>query len=104
LQVVGIIENMSGMSCPHCGKKIDLFSEGGGERAAGELGVPFLGRIPIDPRIVKSGDGGKPFVLSQPDSAAARAFETVVEKILEQDESLANDEVPEEEVPSLQSS
>lgn len=82
LKIVGIIENMSGLTCPHCGKGIDLFSEGGGEKAAKELGVPFLGRIPIDPRIVKSGDDGKPFILSQPDSEAAKAFHGVVEKIL----------------------
>ncbi|MFQ5884954.1 MAG: P-loop NTPase [Thermoplasmata archaeon] len=74
LRIVGIIENMSGLTCPHCGKGIDLFSEGGGERAARELGEPFLRRIPIDPRIVKSGDDGKPFILSQPDSDAAKAF------------------------------
>lgn len=87
LKVVGIIENMSGMTCPHCGKKINLFSEGGGERAAMELGVPFLGRIPIDPRIVESGDSGKPFALSQPDSEAAKAFDAVVDRILEQDQA-----------------
>jgi ATP-binding protein involved in chromosome partitioning len=85
LRVVGFIENMSGMKCPHCGGKIDLFSEGGGERAARELGVPFLGRIPIDPRIVKSGDDGRPFILSEPDSDAAKAFEQIVENILNQD-------------------
>jgi len=82
LRIVGFIENMSGMKCPHCGEKIDLFGEGGGERAAKELGVPFLGRIPVDPRIVKSGDDGKPFILSEPDSDAAKAFEQIVEKII----------------------
>lgn len=84
LKIIGIIENMSGLTCPHCGGKIDLFSEGGGEKAARELGVPFLGRVPIDPRIVKSGDDGKPFILGQPDSEAAKAFQEVVEKILGQ--------------------
>ena len=60
---IGIIENMSGFKCPHCGKEIELFKIGGAEKAANELGVRFLGRIPFDPGIVNSGDSGKPFVL-----------------------------------------
>ncbi|MGB6864399.1 MAG: Mrp/NBP35 family ATP-binding protein [Candidatus Aminicenantaceae bacterium] len=82
LQVIGIIENMSGMVCPHCGKRIDLFKEGGGNKAALELGVPFLGKIPLDPKIVISGDEGKPFVASQPESEAGKAFMNIVENIL----------------------
>lgn len=82
LKVFGIIENMSGMVCPHCGGKIDLFKVGGGERAALELGVPFLGRIPIDPQIVLLGDEGKPFVMARPDSEASQAFMKIVEKII----------------------
>jgi Mrp family chromosome partitioning ATPase len=83
LRVVGIIENMSGLTCPHCGKEIDLFKEGGGERAAKEMGVPFLGRIPVHPHIVESGDTGKPFVLSHPKSEASKAFAQIAEKIIE---------------------
>lgn len=82
LPVVGIVENMSGLRCPHCGKNIDLFKEGGGERAAEEMGVPFLGRIPIDPEIVRTGDSGQPFVLSRPDSEATQAFKRVVREII----------------------
>ena len=82
LKVLGIIENMSGMDCPHCGKRIGLFKEGGGNKAALELGVPFLGKIPIDPQIVISGDEGKPFVASQPESEASRAFLNIVEIIM----------------------
>jgi ATP-binding protein involved in chromosome partitioning len=82
LRVLGIIENMSGLICPHCGRRIDLFKTGGGERAAAELGVPFLGRIPIDPQIVVSGDEGKPFADVQKDSEASRAFREIVDKIL----------------------
>jgi len=81
LPVVGIIENMSGMECPHCGKSIPVFKVGGGENAARELGLPFLGRIPLDPRIVVGGDAGKPFVLEHPDSPAAKAFVHAVEEI-----------------------
>jgi ATP-binding protein involved in chromosome partitioning len=82
LKILGIIENMSGLVCPHCGQSIDLFKTGGGERAALEMGVPFLGRIPIDPRIVVSGDEGRPFVAGTGDSDAARAFAAIVDKIL----------------------
>jgi ATP-binding protein involved in chromosome partitioning len=82
LKVLGIIENMSGLVCPHCGKRIDLFKTGGGERAAREMGVPFLGRIPIDPGIVVSGDEGHPFTASAEDSEAARSFAAIVDKIL----------------------
>jgi len=82
LNVVGIVENMSGLICPNCGYKINLFKEGGGEKTAKEMGVPFLGKIPIDPQIVESSDEGKPFVLENPDSAASKAFMEVVEKII----------------------
>jgi MinD-like ATPase involved in chromosome partitioning or flagellar assembly len=79
---VGIIENMSGLTCPHCGKNIDLFKVGGGERIAKEMGVPFLGRVPIDPNIVDSSDTGKPFILANPDSDASKAFMEIVDKII----------------------
>ena len=82
LRILGIIENMSGMACPHCGQRIDLFKTGGGEKAAAEMNVPLLGRIPVDPRIVVSGDEGKPFAVHQASSDAARAFEEIVDRIL----------------------
>jgi len=82
LDIIGIIENMSGLICPHCGEKIELFKVGGGERTAKEMGVPFLGRVPIEPGIVESGDSGKPFVLNNPESEAGKAFMKIVEKIL----------------------
>lgn len=81
--VVGIVENMSGFLCPHCGKEINLFKVGGGEKAALELKVPFLGRIPLDPEIVQNCDQGKPFVAANPNSAAAKAFYEVTERIEE---------------------
>lgn len=82
LNIYGIIENMSGLECPHCGKVIELFKTGGGERTAKGLGVPFLGRIPIDPEIVQLADDGKPFVTHRPDSAAAKAFNEITDRIL----------------------
>ncbi len=81
--VVGLVENMSGFSCPHCGKEIEIFKSGGGEAAAGELGIPFLGRIPLDPRMVISGDEGQPFVNGHPDAEAARALRKIIGHIVE---------------------
>ena len=82
LPVLGIVENMSGLICPHCGKEIDLFKIGGGENAAHEMGVPFLGRVPIDPSVVDSGDSGKPIVLTKRDSLATKAFDEIADKIV----------------------
>ena len=82
LRVAGIIENMSGLVCPHCGKQVDVFKVGGGERLAADMGVPFLGRIPLDPEIVTSGDAGRPLVQFFSDSRAAKAFAAVIEPIL----------------------
>jgi ATP-binding protein involved in chromosome partitioning len=81
MRVVGVVENMSGLNCPHCGRKINLFKTGGGEKAALDFSIPFLGRIPIDPRIVEEGDQGIPFILSQDDSTVVKAFNQIVEKI-----------------------
>ncbi|MDQ1351046.1 MAG: Iron-sulfur cluster carrier protein [Acidobacteriota bacterium] len=82
LKILGIIENMSGFVCPHCGEKTDLFKSGGGEVIAREYNIPFLGRIPIDPHIVESGDMGQPFVHYRKESEAAKAFAQIVEKII----------------------
>ena len=91
LRILGIIENMSGMVCPHCGRRIDLFKSGGGEVAALELGVPFLGRIPIDPQIVISGDNGKPFFAVREGSEASKAFQKIVDKIMSSPYTLESD-------------
>ena len=82
LPVIGIIENMSGFVCPYCGKEINIFKYGGGEQSARELGVTFLGRVPIDPGMVIAADNGTPFVL-QKDSKVREAFEHIVEKVRE---------------------
>jgi len=81
--VLGIVENMSFMSCPHCDKEIDIFSRGGGFRMAEKFNVPFLGEIPIDPEIRKGGDYGNPIVLSQPESLAAKSFVDIAQNIIE---------------------
>lgn len=73
-RVLGIVENMSGLTCPECGHKIDLFKTGGGEKASHQLDVPFLGRIPIASRMVESGDSGMPLVKVDPSNPAAVAL------------------------------
>jgi ATP-binding protein involved in chromosome partitioning len=74
VDVLGIVENMSTFVCPHCGKQTDIFSTGGGEQCAAELGVPFLGRIPIDPAIRECGDTGKPIVAARPEHDVSKAY------------------------------
>jgi len=78
LPVLGLVENMSGFVCPHCGESTEIFKSGGGEKAAEELGENFLGKIPLDQRIVKTGDEGVPFVDAYPDSEASEAFSRIV--------------------------
>ncbi|MDD4307421.1 MAG: Mrp/NBP35 family ATP-binding protein [Thermoplasmata archaeon] len=82
MNVLGIIENMSGMKCPHCGKNIDLFKNGGGENAAKELGVNFLGRLPLDPHMVLAGDSGNPLIEND-DSEISSSFLEIVNEIEE---------------------
>jgi len=74
MELVGMIENMSGMVCPHCGEGIDVFKGGGGETLAAEVGVRFLGRVPLDPAAVEAGDDGRPVVAAMPDSPTAKAL------------------------------
>jgi ATP-binding protein involved in chromosome partitioning len=88
MKIVGIVENMSGLVCPHCGKKINLFKTGGGEKAARDLSIPFLGRIPIDPKIVEEGDKGIPFILASNDSPVTKAFNQIVQRIKKQYEEV----------------
>ncbi len=78
--MLGIIENMSGLICPHCGERIDVFKTGGGESAAKELDVPFLGAIPLDAEIGRLGDMGQTFTKNE--TPAAKAFDKVVDAIL----------------------
>ncbi len=87
LPVIGVIENMSGMVCPHCHETIDLFSRGGGKKAADDLGVPFLGAIPLDPEMVKAGDEGRPYILRHADSPTWKAVNAVMERLVKLVES-----------------
>ncbi|WP_244403846.1 Mrp/NBP35 family ATP-binding protein [Pyrolobus fumarii] len=82
IPIVGVIENMSYFECPD-GSRHYIFGKGAGRRIAEEMGVPFLGEIPIDPRISKANDEGKPFFVEYPDSSAAKAFLEIAERVIE---------------------
>ncbi|MFW6111217.1 MAG: Mrp/NBP35 family ATP-binding protein [Thermoproteota archaeon] len=81
MPIIGIVENMSGFVCPECGTHTDIFQSGGGKRIADELDVPFLGSIPIDPKISEDSDKGLPFITEHPDSQSSQAFTEIVEEI-----------------------
>ena len=82
LPVSGIIENMSGFVCPHCGQEADIFSSGGGRRLAEKFGIPFLGAIPLDADIVRSGDEEQPYVTYYSTTQTARKFDEIVEHLV----------------------
>ena len=82
--VLGIIENMAGFECPHCGKHIDLYPPGGGKKAAKDFGIEFLGHVPFETEVGQQGDQGLPFVLKYPDSSSAKAFKNIVKRIQEE--------------------
>ena len=81
IPVIGIVENMSGFTCPKCGEKINILGAGGGKRLADDLDVPFLGQIPIDPEICQEADKGIPFVVEHTHSPAAKAFKKIVTNV-----------------------
>jgi ATP-binding protein involved in chromosome partitioning len=81
MPIVGVVENMSGFICPHCGKKTEIFSSGGGKKMSQEMDVTFLGSIPIDPEVGVDSDKGTPFVYSHKDSAASKAFTEIVKNV-----------------------
>ena len=79
--ILGIIENMSTFTCPHCGTDTDVFGHGGGEQMSADLGVAFLGTIPLDADIVLGGDHGTPIVIDKPDSVAAGSYRRIAERL-----------------------
>ncbi|MFQ5719594.1 MAG: Mrp/NBP35 family ATP-binding protein [Acidobacteriota bacterium] len=81
IPVLGVVENMSGYTCAGCGETEYLFGRGGGKSAADDFEVPFLGEIPIDPRVMVGGDAGKPVVVHEPDSPAAQALKKVARAV-----------------------
>ncbi|BDD86841.1 Mrp/NBP35 family ATP-binding protein [Desulfofustis limnaeus] len=78
VEIVGVVENMSGFVCPHCNQTVDIFKSGGGEEVAREFDLPFLGKVPMDPKVVEAGDDGVPYLSSEADSPATKAFGAIV--------------------------
>jgi ATP-binding protein involved in chromosome partitioning len=81
MEIFGLIENMSGFTCPHCNKKVELFGTGGGEKTARDMGIQFLGRIPFDPNFVSCGDNGISFQEKYTDSQLTKVFAEIAEKL-----------------------
>lgn len=79
--VVGVVENMSYFECPHCGKPTPLFGQGGGQRLADEVGVPLIGQVPLYPRVMEGGDTGRPIVVADPTSNAAKALSAIANAV-----------------------
>jgi len=80
--VIGLVENMSGFVCPHCGKTTYIFKKGSGENIAREFGINFLGSMPLEPSVVEDGDDGTPMVLSHPESSSSKSFRLIVDEVL----------------------
>jgi ATP-binding protein involved in chromosome partitioning len=86
LKIIGVVENMSSFSCPHCGKKIAIFGAGGGARMAEEMGIPLLGAIPMDPEMVNRGDRGELVaMIRKGDTEVNNAFDRVLDRIVKGD-------------------
>ncbi len=84
VKILGIVENMRTFTCPHCGENTDIFRHGGGERMSQELGVPFLGALPLDADVVTCGDEGRPIVADQPKSVSAKVYSAIAAALVEQ--------------------
>lgn len=82
IPIIGVVENMSGFVCPHCGERTDIFKSGGGLATARNMNIQFLGAVPIEPKIVASGDSGMPIVLDDPDSVSAKIFRDIVDRVI----------------------
>ncbi|NTV12532.1 MAG: Mrp/NBP35 family ATP-binding protein [Desulfobulbaceae bacterium] len=81
MEVLGLVENMSGLVCPHCRNIVEVFKTGGGLRTATDFEVPFLGAIPMDPQVVLGGDSGLPYLVSEIDSPAVKAFGALIDRV-----------------------
>jgi ATP-binding protein involved in chromosome partitioning len=82
MPIFGLVENMSGLVCPHCNCGIELFGSGGGERTAAQMAVPFLGRVPFDPELVVCGDAGLAYQERYPNSPVTQAFQTIADRMM----------------------
>jgi ATP-binding protein involved in chromosome partitioning len=87
--ILGVVENMSGFVCPHCGERTDVFGAAGGQRLSQEYGVPVLAQLPLDPETRVGGDEGLPITLGRPESAQAAAFRSLAAAVVRRLEELA---------------
>ncbi len=94
VEVIGIVENMSHFTCPHCQQVIDIFSSGGAERTAQQFGLEFLGALELDPAIRSGGDRGLPVTLAGPDSELAKPFFEVARKVAAKAQEIAGETEP----------
>jgi len=83
MEILGMVENMSGFLCPHCHESVEIFKTGGGEKTARDFGIRFLGRVPMDPQVVHGGDDGQPYLVSTKEAAAVKAFATIIDSVEE---------------------
>lgn len=90
MQILGLVENMSGFVCPHCGKGIDIFKTQGGMQTAKKEGLRLLGTLPLEPRVVANGDAGDMSLLDDPDLPITREFNKIVDAVVEQSEKAAS--------------
>ncbi|MDD3150387.1 MAG: Mrp/NBP35 family ATP-binding protein [Candidatus Gastranaerophilales bacterium] len=81
--ILGVVENMSGLICPKCNEIVEIFKSGGGEKMAQNMNVPFLGKIPLDPKIVDAGDSGKPFLYFYSETPTAKIMENVIKQVID---------------------
>jgi ATP-binding protein involved in chromosome partitioning len=90
INVLGVVENMSGFVCSHCGKKSEIFGHGAGKRCADKYGITYFGEIPLTEEVVKSGDNGKPILVSHPQDPASIALKDVAMRVAQQVAITAN--------------
>jgi len=88
LPILGVVENMSSFACPKCGEISDIFKSGGGEKMARNMGIPFLGKVPLDPKIVQACDAGEPYMHHYAKTETVKAFERILQPIMEMDDSV----------------
>jgi ATP-binding protein involved in chromosome partitioning len=79
--IVGVIENMSYLQCPHCNEHIHIFGKGGGQRVSEQFNIPFIGEIPLHPHIMEGSDRGKPIIIAEPESMQSHAFSKVAKMV-----------------------
>ncbi len=98
VEILGIVENMSYLVCPHCNERVDVFSYGGGQRTAAQMGVNFLGEVPLDPKVRAGGDSGEPVALRKPDDPHAAPFYKLAENMIARLEQVGAPKAPKIEV------